>query len=1060
MAEPNQPKDCDGKVDESLLACHSKDQHVYAFGDNILQIEDFKSVETIQHWLIAPLLNTAPTAISFEEITKTLDDVQTELNSRLWFVHSNCYGETYYAAISWNDAVNPQIYKLDKDTNPGTDYFKHSGSQNFSAIEYNKHMILDPNCKYLLYPEQIPPDIIENFSNHHKRSMNKGYLYSICNDEFYPPTRLPQGAEFLTRKQASKLSTKHLISYKRKQIAARIEASDGPRLDDVTAADPPTGYNAGADTLPFRRVLSTVRPPSSFTAEYLSKVPYSPVFMQFKAKLDDQDSSTALRSMLSQPLFNNVSALLYLVDKMTKYEGNFKDVHPFVVCMLINYSLCTDIYTAKRLSPCIDSVVEKVLPPIIVDVDDSWYTKKMNICIMSMTNAMTWMEGLIDVPNDSRFKPNLLDETWCMVPFDSRHEQLNILLSLVFSHSGSHWWNGRINIITHELVNITITDAAGKQEEVRRMINNTFIPASNSVQFDGYDNIMLVYVAGDGREMNKSFKVGDMTIPITAPNVAPVSFDITSEWKKFFSKGNEPTVIQKFFHVYESLVITSNTGDTLGRSLSIAAELSCSTAPGFLIRHNKDGKLNETIDACWSYKPSGSTAFKNKFKVNSFFEDVTPTNTRPISKRLIGYNFGHQSPMLQAPIGVTKTKISSQVVETTNHSGTKLSYYNANQVIWATDSPRKAYDMYSMHMSTSYYRVATFCKLLILNKTQTYIFQTPGGMCCFIKVLAAALYDCFSSFLLLNDISLRAWGGWDDNFDASFRNLATSTSRIITMDILIHCSPVSFDEKEDEWAFDLIDDWYGIDYSDRNGWAANSCVPICNTRQWLAKNGVFNEPDKKELTLNSFYLDGRRFFGINILSSFKEFKAYLVSIISDQEGKFPLLYISDAFTNAPYYQDIWVNTYSFNSASHNQLNVDLSLTSSTFLKSVSLKVYFDQTTTRMYLVDGDWYANKSVKNLLVQTSDLQFPDPPWYSNFLSWARDYLIRPAMKGGVKLLETHSPLEGVKEAAKEVEKSMDRRAQNEHEESLKRLETEAASVAPKAAEISAAEISDNHN
>lgn len=76
--------------DDNIAGTSGAAFNKYIYGKHILQILDQKSITNLQMWVIAPLVQTGPTNISYWDILHRYDDTKTENNAREWFNHSNC----------------------------------------------------------------------------------------------------------------------------------------------------------------------------------------------------------------------------------------------------------------------------------------------------------------------------------------------------------------------------------------------------------------------------------------------------------------------------------------------------------------------------------------------------------------------------------------------------------------------------------------------------------------------------------------------------------------------------------------------------------------------------------------------------------------------------------------------------------------------------------------------------------------------------------------------------------------------------------------------------------
>lgn len=1030
----------------------------YCFGKNVVTLKDKKSIDVLQRWLVNPPKETSPTAISAYELAFAVDHVKSESNASQWFVHQNCFNQVYWAGSAWS-AIGPEL-KFYNDT-PGN--FKgtrftgkdlpkvqkrksrrsrtkiKTGDAQTSSIgdglsKLNLNFEFKAWIKYGATLGAISHEYLNNNITYFmKKQLSNDQFYDIINKQIIPADEVD---EIVTS----------VDQFNKIEACARLgllEFEPETESVDHLSDDPPdrVGTAVAADTLPFRQLKVSSLHTSIYESQFLESTPYTAVFQQLSARLNDTDASSALRSMLSKTLFNNASALLYLTDKMTKFGGSYRDVAPLCVCQLIINSLEPSIYQTTNPSPTVGDLYSVVSKPKIIPWPSTWGTPAIRVCIVHFSTAMNWIDGTIPLGADKTFSPAALDQTWRMVPFDMQVLQQKLLIPLVMSFIDSSIWNGRINIL-QKFQNLGLSAEAFSYDSA------SYIPASNSVSISGVRDIMLVYTPGDAPTGEKFIISDDITIDINDGRTAPVPVDIFPAISAWFAPGREGVICDYFRILADYLSTRLCVGDTAGRATSLVSELSLATPPGKFIKHDSPNDLN----GAWSWKRDDKYG---KYTVDWLLEGVTAGDSSSFRKRMIGYNFSLLSPLHQYPLGVVKTATVDRA-EDWNDPGSKKKYAVARApfTFWATNTPQKYVTQYQVMMSSSLNRLGTFMYLIAVNLDR-YVFQSSSGMQSFSKMVGCAIYDATSAFLQYNDLSTRQWSGLDDDMDASFRNIMVDITRDVTLDMVIHSSPLKL-RGFGEWSFDTVTNFYSVNLTDYKVWGSYSVVPIFCAQQWADKF-MLDQPQSCP-PAESVFVNGARFLAIYLNKCRSGDKSFFNSMLNDLETALPKVKVRSNYVEKVFTEVHWVNNFFWTSVASIPYPGNMGLSSYTYNRSITNLSYFDTVNNDLYLISGLWMNPSPLDYKIYRTSDLRYPDPlpEWLSNAFSWIRDYIAHPAVSGAKTFLATGSLPEAGKEALSKVEQHMDSQLKHERELEQKKAQNQILTDMPNELQAKAALVS----
>lgn len=290
--------------------------------------------------------------------------------------------------------------------------------------------------------------------------------------------------------------------------------------------------------------------------------------------------------------------------------------------------------------------------------------------------------------------------------------------------------------------------------------------------------------------------------------------------------------------------------DACGQAISLASELMLGGHPGISIPPAANDRQYDFTQAYGSWATAAGTIDRKGGNIygKDFLDGHDPdevTVFEDLRKRLVGFNFGVQTPLHRSPTSFEKVQYTIRDRKVTKkEAGVDVKYVINDAVTgtWQrngfTNAIAQLIPQYNTYTTSSLTRLSIDTGLIATHH-QHINFSAPSSMANFINMQRLALYANMSLFLASNDIDARMWVGWYDF--ARSTNLSTLYQQImssISQDTLVFINMNRVTQDVNEWSHRYIESYYSMDPTTDLNWSNSSNFPIHFYIQWKEKLGL------------------------------------------------------------------------------------------------------------------------------------------------------------------------------------------------------------------------------
>lgn len=997
---------------------------------DISAIENSKEAKALTYWTISPLQRVSPNVVSFPDSLVNQDTARDIEYGRIKFYNSNTVDYGYWTAYCSNVApsgVEQLARVVDGD----------SDDDSIVVVDIPKYRDESTRERYVFpHFNAIPSDFVEELRTlagmkNWNRFLNSSGEYGLT-----ATGNVVHRERFVNMIVHDDGSLRQNVT--NNNVGLDNKGTKAQTKRKSTLGTTTEGYNqdkaalnridCNAYTIPVQACLVS----SSFTAydiDSAQEPPFTPVYQQFLSRITENDAQSALRSMISRACISDGSLYISITEKIsTMMGGSFRDVQPLLTCHLLLDSLCLELakvsgqfYKLLRNTTFEkDNLFLSILPQPI--------TTKPTVTFCHFDAFVKIITGITPLPVASRWHYSKFETTWIAIPISSGIKLQRDVFGYVFSYMDSQYWNGSVNHV------LMINQVGGVEGTYG---STSLMPSSNSVHMPGVTNIMLVFTDGTSN-CNVTLHANGTDIPFSPDAAHLQDVDLSPAWTAAWKTEQADYLRQQFHLAYHFIMNNLVVGDTAGRALSLAAELSCKMSPGFMLNYTNK-VIDNTPDGLWATVDQYVYG-KNKYVCSNILAGSTALQHDKTNRRITGYNWG-----LSSPLGNVASAWSD----------VKWGNYNISQsekcdvCFWKRNTPTGvAAHGYMIQRARSLYRIAAQIHLLETHPINgLYHFRVPDAHQTFIHHLGSALFGSTCLFELSNDIQHRFWVGWENSTHHGY------CSSLIELKKRIFLGQVYANNPCDLFGFahtiDCIADYYGVDYPDEASWFVNNPYPLPCTIQWAIK--VDDMTARPDMTATSITYGKDHHYGVTVTKEWKVQKAAYCGAVSD-ESVVPGMYVVDPLMASSFMQGMWVDSFEVTSTINMDRgdvpmisatdtivpeNLDIWMTSTTYTRSLSVPIEFDLPTNLIKLVRGNMSPGKYDCKVIV--SPIVLPDPFSLDGFLSWLRDYAVRPVVAGAKEFATSKDPFKAGAAALTTIEQEADKRQQKEDERERMRQEQE---------------------
>lgn len=590
------------------------------------------------------------------------------------------------------------------------------------------------------------------------------------------------------------------------------------------------------------------------------------------------------------------------------------------------------------------------------------------------------------------FSKAQMDASWTVIPLKISDLDSRGLVPYIQSFLDNELWWGKLTYATP----VTVKNKQG--EDVPLVY--TTMPKAGMVRIPGPKSFMLVIVDTTGQYVPDRITIFGTQFLVAKWPTTITSTTYTYDWyykvwKKFWIADNYLDMAGHIGYAYNRLLGTYSIMDTAGRALSLAGELSQSLTYGVNVTNNASS--DSACPGCWTI--GGGYVEDNKVVMS---KDIMATDfeSDTIGEALTGKMFSEISPWHLLHTGYLKTTSSTDHknitiagVSTKVVSGQKISLNLENVDLHETPQ-------YTAFTASSIFRIAIQLGWCPLAK-HGYTVNSANALQLFILGIGHAHSLNFSSFLISSNIPISTWQGRDSDCNSSANQLVDTWIQNLTVRQAKFVPMQTLEESALEWTWNHVSAYYFDIPWDSSSWSNNSPISTFFVLMWLQKHGKLTAPCFKPLTW-AFNKDTRE-MGVNLLTL--DFIHYLhITATPDIYVNQPIVW---AFSSQPIKTSLWYEDYPGTSLIVPDRNAIFNVH-----RFGSTALSYPKTTwpagdvSDAYIVtnSSQFSVPSDQKGIVIPA--ILFPDPPTVGGFLEKIRDYIVFPALSGGLGYLAGGPP------------------------------------------------------
>lgn len=571
----------------------------------------------------------------------------------------------------------------------------------------------------------------------------------------------------------------------------------------------------------------------------VASTPYTQLYSTFAQSLSS-DSETAIRATVKNPAIRDTTTWMLAVRSLMHETGSYLDVAPMLRVALLATAVSQDYLHADATTlTFVRNITTRpkrisVVTPPDRSPDGSIIAMPIDIFLLYMADG-----SVTDMTTPPDFQPNGCDSTWTAVPVTNALLSTTYLSTYVLSFLTSEYTYGTVNH-SHSYRTVGSTKIKG---------SFTTIPASNLVHVPGAASAIIVLTDVSAETAPTSIHLAGLSVPVYSPRrtnrriimVDPLPVQMALQ--QIYSNDLLHQLSQDLVLCWNYMTSNLAVGNTAGMALSLAAELSMIRRPGMAVAPDQENlRYNTSISLAGGWYltnlresdpiPIDITG-SSPYKLEPLYAFNAPGTDDDDADELLalaeGFNLASYSPHHLAPSGVVQVGVV----------GAHTPHYITTD---SEPNPLTSTPQYRITTASSLKRVAISIGLISLGLRE-YIFATAAGFATWIHTLAHAQYGNVAAFLLLNDIPLRDWAGYNNTWDDYSRLSELQAIKTeLTAFGLIHLNTV---ELHRAWGLpnDLIADFFGgIDPYNNREWGGQSPVAFHFLQQWMEKLKIAQVP--------------------------------------------------------------------------------------------------------------------------------------------------------------------------------------------------------------------------
>lgn len=753
--------------------------------------------------------------------------------------------------------------------------------------------------------------------------------------------------------------------------------SDTNRSVNITSSVPDTTTHPYP--LPTRVIATTHLPMDAISA----KTPVTPVYDALNAAMAN-DTATTLRAAVRNSIVKDVSMWAALAKALDHDTGSFSDIAPMLRLALLAHSI-------SAIAAQHDTTRYTLFRNLIVDGTPAMKiktTQHSNIVFPLIAMPLDVYIGFL--ANNScpeqpphPFSPAGMDTAWTAIPMSNELKAAQYAFMYVMMFYASDTTYGRVSYVY---------DYHTEQEGLKGTI--TTVPASNLAYVAGHKAAILVMTDENASSVGDYVHLPWAKIPVyngrmprtnnDQQTIPPV--DALKMWDSYFQTTNIREIRSSLPLTWEYMAENTAVGAVSGEALSQAAEFIMAARPGMFLAPSPTTTQYDTSTVLGgahliSCRPAAPVApitngVPYLAQVNDISTDDAPKNLASI---ISGFNFASYSAFHIPPTGLVPVQ--------RDEDGTTCAEFSRP----AASQTEK---LYETRCSTSTNRICAYVRLIDAGDLR-YKFTNAEAMAGWLHMLAYAMTMNVSSALVMNDIPVRDWAGYNNEWGPYNRHKEISALKSdMSGSFITHANMEALQKKWSAFNSEWYMEYYGMEPYDCREWGSHSPVPYHLTAQWTQKLAFATVPTKSYPSDVIATVDHMK-FAINISDIPKGDRLHLTGTINTLDAHPMVLDRTRGVTLEKYAMGSWIEQvhYISNKVARAHTADPTIFQTMTFTEATRIVFNAPVESRSLYLINSDNMTGQWA--LTAPTfSPITWPDPPSFTELLRAAKNYLILPAL------------------------------------------------------------------
>lgn len=712
--------------------------------------------------------------------------------------------------------------------------------------------------------------------------------------------------------------------------------------------------------------------------------PFTSAYQTYKETLANTQTTTIKAAVKSLSIRDTTSNYV-LCSALERDSGSYFDVAPLTRIALQSHALCPELAAH-------DTTPSQFFRNLDLDDGTVAFTPRKapayeyQIIAMTIDTFVAYLsDNEFSAPLPAPFEPSGIDKTWTAVPFEDAVRERAYAIEYITSFVSSELtWGSATRTWSYTVI--------GQNRDVGTL---TSFPASATAYIDGPKNVILVLTDRTAANTTEATTIEGTTIPVWTGNntisphdaVRPEGaagrgfrrpIDLGDMYNRHAESRTADAIRQNLKACWNYMTKKIAVGASVGQALAMAADCSSAIRPGMYVHPSQAEAAYDTnrpLSGGYAIGEGATVPLPPPSRYTLSAIDLSKDQTAWAPSALSGFNFAALSSTLLPPTGLAAIA------------------YRAGVPVLQRFNVKNSSSIYTIPSSGSIKRVSTYTGLIETTSAR-YSFETPSALGAWVHMLSLAQMANTTVFLLTNDIPVRDWTGFNNDWSdydrveemAEIKGIVSNGRYTHMIQELAHDTWPDYDQR---W----IPAFYsGMDPYDARAWGSHSPIPTHFTMQWLEKLRLGSCPNDATKTQLISVL-GKRIYSTPVSEKEQVLQPYILGSFDTTDYHPILVDRSPGSDNKNPLYGSWVDQFYHFSCSRPNMNARAITQTTTPMESLALAFTLGLEPRTLNIVRSDFNSD-AWPHHLPRVSAVQYPDPPSVADMLSAAKNYVLNPAL------------------------------------------------------------------